>query len=121
MRRACVCGRIALPGTSRCAAHTRSGWDTSRPPANAYAYKGDWPERRLRVLERDGYACQLRYPGCLGRASQVDHIVQPEAGGTDSLENLRAVCRRCHATRTGRQGALAAQRKRAERRPQRGG
>jgi 5-methylcytosine-specific restriction protein A len=77
------------------------------------------PGQRLRlqgrlaaqVLKRDGYVCQLRYPGCLGRASQVDHIVQPEAGGTDELENLRAVCRRCHATRTGRQGALAKQRK----------
>jgi 5-methylcytosine-specific restriction endonuclease McrA len=80
-----------------------------KPPANAYAYKGDWSERRLRVLERDGYACQLRYPGCLGRGSQVDHIVQPEAGGTDSLENLRAVCRKCHARLTGRQGALAKQ------------
>ena len=59
----------------------------------------------------DGYACQLRYADiCLYRASQVDHIVQPEAGGTNALENLRAVCVRCHARRTGRQGAFAKQR-----------
>jgi 5-methylcytosine-specific restriction protein A len=64
----------------------------------------------LQVFERDGYVCHLRYPGCLGRASQVDHIVQPEAGGDNSLANLRAVCHKCHATRTGRQEALAKQR-----------
>jgi 5-methylcytosine-specific restriction enzyme A len=117
MRRACIggsgpCSGDALPGTSRCRAHTRSGWGRYRPPANAYAYSGDWPERRRRVLERDGYTCQLRYPDiCISRASQVDHIVQPEAGGTNDMSNLRAVCRPCHARRTGRQGALAKQRK----------
>jgi 5-methylcytosine-specific restriction protein A len=100
--RACVCGSIG------CERHGRRAW-RQKPPANRYAYRGGWPERRLRVLERDGYVCQLRYPGCLGRASQVDHIVQPEAGGTDSLENLRSACQQCHATRTGRQGALAKQ------------
>jgi hypothetical protein len=43
-----------------------------------------------RVLERDGYQCQLRYADiCVGRASQVDHIVQPEAGDTNDLANLR--------------------------------
>jgi 5-methylcytosine-specific restriction protein A len=63
------------------------------------------------VLERDGYRCRIRFPDiCIEQASQVDHIVQPEAGGTDALENLRAVCRPCHARRTGRQGALAKQR-----------
>jgi len=69
----------------------------------------------VRVLKRDGYQCQLRYADiCVGRASQVDDIVQPEAGGDNSLENLRAVCRRCHARRTGQQGALAKQRRRKE-------
>lgn len=119
MRRACIVGGrgcsdagSALPGTSRCRAHTRSGWGTHRPPANAYAYSGDWPDRRKQVLARDGYQCQLRHSDiCIGRASAVDHIVQPEAGGTNDLDNLRSVCERCHARRTGRQGALAKQRK----------
>jgi 5-methylcytosine-specific restriction endonuclease McrA len=48
---------------------------------------------RKQVLVRDGYLCQLRYADiCIGRASQVDHIVQPEAGGGNDLPNLRAVC-----------------------------
>ena len=90
----------------------------AKPPANRYAYGGDWPERRVRVLERDGYAYQLRYADiCVGKASQVDQVVQPEAGGTNALENLRAVCPRCHARRTGRQGALAKQRAAQRRNP----
>jgi 5-methylcytosine-specific restriction protein A len=121
LRRACLlagpdcdnAARLAVPGSSRCAAHQLgSGWG-KRPPANAYAYSGDWSERRRRVLERDAFRCRLGFAGCLVRASEVDHVVQPEAGGDNSLSNLRAVCRRCHATRTGRQGALATQRRRS--------
>jgi 5-methylcytosine-specific restriction protein A len=108
----CSDGGISLPGTSRCRAHTRPGWGRHRPPANSYAYGSGWAVIRKQVLVRDGYRCQLRYDICVGRASQVDHIVQPEAGGSNDLENLRAVCKPCHARRTGRQGALA-QRRRA--------
>jgi 5-methylcytosine-specific restriction protein A len=135
-RRSCSDGGYAVEGTSRCRAHSvgsaspakrrrfaclcgaadcqhgrRSGWATHPPPANAYAYGSGWQARAKRVLERDGYQCQLRFPViCIGKATQVDHIVQPEAGGTNDLENLRAVCRPCHARRTGQQGALAKQR-----------
>jgi 5-methylcytosine-specific restriction enzyme A len=85
-----------------------SRWATNPPPANVYAYSGSWPLVRKQVLERDGYQCQLRYADiCVGRASAVDHIVQPEAGGTNDPGNLRAVCKSCHARRTGRQGAFA--------------
>jgi 5-methylcytosine-specific restriction enzyme A len=115
--RACSDGGMAAPGSSRCRVHGRKAWAT-KPPANRYAYGGDWPERRVRVLKRDGYQCQLRYADiCVGRASQVDHIIQPEAGGTNALANLRAVCVRCHARRTGRQGALAKQRAAQRRNP----
>ena len=68
------------------------------------------------MLVRDGYQCQLRYADiCIGKATEADRIIQPEAGGTGDLENLRAVCRPCHARRTGRQGALAKQRRAARR------
>jgi 5-methylcytosine-specific restriction protein A len=98
--------------------YTRSGWATNPPTANRYAYSGNWARIRLEVLKRDDYQCQLRFADtCVGRASQVDHIVQPEAGGGSDLANLRAVCRPCHARRTGRQGALAKQRAAQRRNP----
>ena len=119
MRRACLhsgCPNhfeidpYALRKPSYCPEHRGKAWER-KPRANLYAYGSDWQAVRKRVLERDGYKCQLRYADiCIGRASQVDHIVQPEAGGGSDLANLRAVCVRCHARRTGRQGALAKQR-----------
>jgi 5-methylcytosine-specific restriction protein A len=97
--------------------YDRSGWDAHRPAANRWAYSGRWSEVRLLVLQRDHYACQLAIPGlCIGRASQVDHVIQPEAGGTNDPSNLRSVCRPCHARRTGQQGARAQQRRRKEQR-----
>jgi len=117
-KRACVCGAVDCQrhgrsgGARRRSFGTRSGWATNPPPANRYAYGGDWPRIRLQVLKRDGHTCQLRFADiCVGKASQVDHIVQPEAGGSNDPANLRAVCVRCHARRTGRQGALAKQRR----------
>ena len=104
-------------GTVDCQRHgARSGWATHRPAANAYAYRSGWQATAKRVLERDHRECQLRYAGiCIGRAREVDHIVRPEDGGGDDLENLRAVCTPCHRRRTGRQGALAKQRNAARR------
>jgi 5-methylcytosine-specific restriction protein A len=98
---------------SRCNQCRGSSW-SNPPPANLYAYGGSWQVIRKQVLVRDGYRCQLHYADiCVGRASQVDHIIQPEAGGGNDLANLRAVCVPCHARRTGRQGALAKQRRAA--------
>ena len=100
---------------SRCPDCRGRSWSRP-PPANLYAYGSGWQVIRKQVLVRDDYQCQLRYADiCVGRASQVDHIVQPEAGGTSDPSNLRAVCRPCHARRTGRQGALAKQRRAAQR------
>jgi 5-methylcytosine-specific restriction protein A len=100
---------------SRCSQCRGRSW-SHPPPANVYAYGSDWQAVRKQMLVRDGYRCQLRYADiCVGRASQVDHIVQPEAGGGSDLANLRAVCLRCHARRMGRQGALATQRRAAAR------
>jgi 5-methylcytosine-specific restriction enzyme A len=98
--------------------HAWSGWATNPPPANLYAYGSGWQVIRKQVLVRDGYRCQLRFAEiCVGRASQVDHIVQPEAGGGSDLDNLRAVCVKCHRRRTGRQGAMAKQLKQQRNNP----
>lgn len=70
----------------------RKGIDGGRP----------WRRTRLYVLERDGYVCQLRLPGCLGRASTADHIVPLSMGGPSLPENLRAACLPCNLRRGAR-------------------
>lgn len=57
----------------------------------------DWPRRRRRILRRDGHRCQLRYDGCRGIATEVDHIVNDD---NHDDHNLHAVCEPCHAIKT---------------------
>jgi 5-methylcytosine-specific restriction endonuclease McrA len=60
-----------------------------------------WQALRRQVLARDGHTCQacLSYDPT-GETLQADHIVSREAGGPDTLENLRTLCLPCHRART---------------------
>jgi hypothetical protein len=55
-----------------------------------------WKKARLRVLNRDGWMCQI-VKGCDTRATVADHIIPVTPGMPDalffSLTNLRAACR----------------------------
>lgn len=63
--------------------------------------------RRLRVLGRAGYRCEIRYDGiCQGTATDCDHVVPITEGGSDTDMNCQAACRRCHA----RKAAIEARR-----------
>ena len=63
-------------------------------------YQGPWPRVRLAILERDGWLCQIKGPGCTTRATAVDHIVPVLAGGSwYEPGNLRGVCTTCNNRR----------------------
>jgi 5-methylcytosine-specific restriction protein A len=80
------------------------GWpDRPRSRTSRTGHKN----RRQRVLKRDGYQFQLRYPGCEGRATIVDHIVALALGGADTDTQTQAVCDHCHRAKTSREGHLA--------------
>lgn len=66
-----------------------------------WSYTGE--KRRLRVLRRDNYECQIRGPECEGVANEVDHIHPKAWGGTEDESNLRAACWPCNR----RKGARA--------------
>lgn len=69
-------------------------------------YAGKWPKVRLKVLERDGWLCQIRGPGCTVKATCVDHIVEVLSGGSWWDEsNLRAACVTCNNRRIGQHGS----------------
>ena len=51
-----------------------------------------WRKLRLRVLERDGWACHY----CGRPANEVDHRMPLALGGTDAMSNLVAACRPCN-------------------------
>jgi 5-methylcytosine-specific restriction protein A len=81
----------------RCEDHQFTAWKGSERNRSLPA---DWPERRLRVLRRDGYRCQE----CGAPATEVDHVGSPY---DHSMSNLRALCSDCHRKRTAAQGVAA--------------
>lgn len=75
------------------------GWETSQ---RRYRLPDNWEQLRLPVLQGADYVCELRMEGvCVGWATEVDHI---NRGDDHSRENLRAVCRRCHAKKSSAEG-----------------
>lgn len=57
---------------------------------------GDIPEAvRLRVLERDGYACIACGTAGENRL-QLHHLTYRSQGGAHTATNLVTLCRRCH-------------------------
>ncbi len=68
-----------------------------RESASARGYDSHWRKLRLVVLwERP--VCEE--PGCDTPATEVDHILAIEKGGTHERGNLRSLCKACHSRKT---------------------
>ncbi|BDM70626.1 hypothetical protein HEK616_41130 [Streptomyces nigrescens] len=72
----------------------------------------NWAQICKRIKRRDGYRCTMIYEvggRCTQAGTDVDHIVPGDDHGDD---NLRLLCRWCHARKSGQEGASAAARNR---------
>jgi hypothetical protein len=105
-----LCGRPGRPGGSP----TGSGYrlrpiigqncDPGVVPSNpkAWGSTAQWRHIRRQVLERDGWLCQLRGPGCTGRATEVHHLYgrlrpgSPLGPADYDVTLLAAACRDCN-------------------------
>ncbi|RQR78349.1 HNH endonuclease [Burkholderia sp. Bp9012] len=102
------CGALVADGKSHCDQHAHEAvkWkpDTVRGNRHARGYGSAWEKIRLRILRRDCGLCQpCLQVGRVTTATAVDHVVSKARGGTDRDENLQAICRDCHATKTARE------------------
>jgi len=63
-----------------------------------------YSEEKLRgdVLRAANWQCQIRGPGCLGTANEVDHVHPKAWGGKATRDNLRAACRPCNRSKGSR-------------------
>jgi len=62
-----------------------------------------WEATRQRILRRDHYQCTLKYSGCTGRATQVDHLLAKANGGEDTDSNLASSCASCNNYKSSKQ------------------
>ena len=79
-----------------------NGWATRRPLRQGTPYDAAWRRFRIRILDRDGWQCQVRGPRCIpdlrikGNAT-VDHVIPLVLGGARlDPANARAACRPCN-------------------------
>ncbi|WP_163902246.1 HNH endonuclease [Mycolicibacterium pulveris] len=89
VQRPCLdCGR--LTDASRCTTCRRA------------RKRATYGHRDYRSLGRPSGPCQLRLPGCTGRASTWDHIVAVSKGGGHGRGNVRPACAHCNSSRGNR-------------------
>src|SRR3954453_19462782 len=108
-----MCGRAdcttKVRGRTYCEEHASAPWSGSQRSADTST--AAWRRLRLAVLERDDHRCQLGWRGCLGDATECDHITPVYEWPNQPLDDLslyQAACRSCHAKRSGSQGGRAA-------------
>uniref|UniRef100_A0AAU8GLV7 HNH endonuclease n=1 Tax=Mycobacterium phage Stink TaxID=3136630 RepID=A0AAU8GLV7_9VIRU len=98
-------------GTQISPSDARTSWSSSDRSSRLPA---DWDENyRQPVLAAAGHRCQIRARGCLGKATDVDHI---RRGDDHSRSNLQAACNRCHGRKSSAEGHARKRQLRAMRR-----
>lgn len=100
----CVCGRQALPGSSRCALHpmpaqTQSGRLQAQPWRRAYR-DPVYRKNRARAWERSGHRCEACGAQLKAWEFVCDHMTALTDGGTNDLANLQILCVACSKVKT---------------------
>lgn len=99
------CRNVTTDRDGYCDDHAdmRAGWVKTQQgkTTTQRGYGHAWRKLRWQVMQRDKALCQV----CLElnritSATEVDHIVPKFQGGTDALDNLRAICHACHRDKT---------------------
>ncbi|BDM64550.1 HNH endonuclease [Shewanella sp. NFH-SH190041] len=86
-----------------CDEHKSCGWEAHQQgkSASERGYGWSWQKLRMQVLKRDKFlCCECRRKGKAVPANDVDHIVAKAHGGSDSMDNLESLCRKCHRAKT---------------------
>lgn len=92
---------LVRPGT-RCPLHQHR-WGKGHTRTNTTEHRA----RRLRVLKRDRYLCQLRYDCCISEATIADHTIALALGGQDTDDAMQAACLPCHNVKSSLEGHQA--------------
>ena len=62
--------------------------------------------RAVRLKIDNGLCVMCKQQNKVEQATEVDHIIEKAAGGTDDIDNLQSLCNVCHMNKTiGKQSA----------------
>lgn len=96
----------------KCADHqpARIPWENKRE--RAFLKSAEWDRQRRRILYRDNTdngGCQLKFDGCTGKATTVDHIMPVWYTGREQVpdEELQGLCGNCHQIKSSFEGVQA--------------
>jgi 5-methylcytosine-specific restriction protein A len=102
------CGSPGCPtivkGQTYCAIHARLR-EKRRGTAQERGYTATWNalSKSFRLRHPLCEDCKAATPPRLVKSRCVDHVISKAKGGTDSEDNLRALCWACHNRKTNRE------------------
>lgn len=86
------------------ASKPRKAWERKGPDLRKDFRGAKRQAAKKRILERDGYICQIC--GCLlegMKDSILDHIIPIARGGSHDDDNLASICKPCSARKTAKE------------------
>lgn len=93
------CSKPGCHRTSRrllCTEHARAYEAGRRVEGGRYTDRA-WRKLRKAYLEANPWCVEQ---SCVGRATDVDHLLPRAQGGSDEWENLQPLCHSCHSRKT---------------------
>ncbi|AWD90194.1 HNH endonuclease [Dickeya phage Sucellus] len=96
------CSGLAYAGNKGyCEQHKHKDWEDYQRDGSGFYQSNTWRKIKIKVIRRDCGLCQqclrngLYVPGV-----DVDHITPKSKSGSDELDNLELLCKKCHAHKT---------------------
>lgn len=95
-----------ITNTQPCPIHGKRPWDHGSASPAERGYGAEWGLKRAQVLAEEPVCRYCRK----APSTQVDHVTPKSKGGTDDRSNLAGTCKRCHETKSAREGQQASRR-----------
>lgn len=88
------CGVLVADGSGRCPRHPKPAWAKTKPTKRVTGRK--LQRLRAELFQRDPLCAECKKHGRIALATQRDHVVPLEEGGSDDDGNVQGLCLPCH-------------------------